>query len=535
MNWFLFMPVLLPVIGALNLLLLRWYFPKQAVADNAPRFKLAVRISTFCFVLAAGLSVLAIALDGTFSFRMFDLISGAFPIYFRADITAIVFASVAAVMWLLSTWFSFAYMDHQKNEIRYQLFSLLSLGAVLGVCFSGNLITTYLFYEMMTLVTFPLVLHEQTKEAVSAGMTYLFYSVAGAFLGLLGIFFLSREASGMTGEGGSLMYRPGGFINVSGDNTVLLTVLFLMLIGLACKAGMFPLHGWLPKAHPVAPAPASALLSGNITKMGLLFTIRVLYFIVVPESLSGTWVMNALLALSLTTVFLGSMLAYREKVLKKRLAYSTVSQVSYCLTGVYMLSQVTLLGAVLHMIFHSIIKNLLFLSVGAVIFTTGKTRADEMKHMGKKMPVTMTCFTVAGLGLVGIPPLCGFISKWYLATGAIKTEIPVFSWLAPVVLLISALLTAGYLLTVSADAFFGKDEAANAIAVSADADASKASDTAEAEHAEAGTEKAVSKNRIFLLTPLVILAAAALVFGIIPNPLSDSIQEAVDRIFMIIR
>ena len=142
----------------------------------------------------------------------------------------------------------------------------------------------------------------------------------------------------------------------------------------------------------------------------------------------------------------------------------------------------------------------------------------------------MTCFTVAGLGLVGIPPLCGFISKWYLATGAIKTEIPVFSWLAPVVLLISALLTAGYLLTVSADAFFGKDEAANAIVVSADADASKASDTA-----EAGTEKAVSKKRIFLLTPLVILAAAALVFGIIPNPLSDSIQEAVDQVFMIIR
>lgn len=510
MDWILLMPVLIPVIGALSLIAMRFYFPKQSVLDGTPRFKRAVRIGTFCFAFAAALSVLAIALSEDYSFAVLSLISDNYPVYFRSDDTAVIFAAVAAVMWLLSTWFSFAYMDHQKNESRYQIFSLLSLGAVLGVCFSGNLITTYLFYEMMTLVTFPLVLHEQTKEAVSAGMTYLYYSIAGAFLGLCGIFFLSRAAAPATADGGTLAYRAGGYISVTENDTVLLVVLFLMLVGLACKAGMFPLQGWLPKAHPVAPAPASALLSGNITKMGLLFTIRVLYYTVVPESLAGTWVMKALLSLSLITVFLGSMLAYREKVLKKRLAYSTVSQVSYCLTGVYLLSEVTLGGAILHMIFHSVVKNLLFLSVGAVIFVTGRTRADQVKGLAKKMPVTMCCFTAAGLALVGIPPMCGFISKWYLASGAIDTKIPVFSWLAPVVLLISALLTAGYLLTISADAYFGKAE--------------------DGEETE-GSEKAVGKKRIFLLAPLVILAVAALVSGIFPNPIWNAIRDAIQSVF----
>lgn len=519
MNWILLLPVLLPAFGALNLLAMRFYYPKESASEENPRYKKAIRIGTFCFVLAAGLSVLAVVLSDTLSFRAFDLISDRFPIYFRSDGTALIFASVTAVMWLLSTWFSFAYMDHQKNEMRYQIFSLLSFGAVLGVCFSGNLITTYLFYEIMTLVTFPLVLHEQTREAVSAGMTYLFYSVAGAFLGLCGIFFLSREAAA-DGEGGILAYVPGGHIAIAEDNTVLLTVVFLMLIGLACKAGMFPLHGWLPKAHPVAPAPASALLSGNITKMGLLFTIRVLYYTICPASLAETWVTDALLTLSLTTVFLGSMLAYREKVLKKRLAYSTVSQVSYCLTGIYMLSNVTLLGAILHMVFHSVVKNLLFLSVGSVIFVTGKTRADQMKRIGRKMPVTMTCFTVAGLALVGIPPMCGFISKWYLATGAVETGMPVFGWLAPVVLLISALLTAGYLLTVSADAFFGKEK-------EEETDGEKSE-----EPAEEPSEQSAGKKRIFLLTPLVILSIAAFVLGLFPNPLTEAVRNVIESIFV---
>ena len=524
MEWILLLPVLIPIAGGCYLTIFRKRFSKRSV-----------RTCTFCFALAAGLSVLAVILQGDCSLTLFPLISENFPIYFRTDGMAGLFAAVTAVMWLLSTWFSFAYMNHQDNETRYQIFSLFSLGAVLGVCLSGNLVTTYLFYELMTLMTFPLVLHEQTKEAVSAGMTYLFYSIAGAFLGLCGIFFLCRYADTADRAGGLLGYVPGGFLAEGTGYNVLPVVLFLMLLGLACKAGMFPLHGWLPKAHPVAPAPASALLSGNITKMGLLFSIRVIYYAAGPKYLSGTWVMDALLSLSLITVFLGSMLAYREKVMKKRLAYSTVSQVSYCLTGVYLLCETALTGALLHMVFHSIVKNLLFLSIGAVIYVTGRTRADELKGIGKKMPVTMRCFTVAGLALVGIPPLCGFVSKFYLATGALETDKPVFSYLVPAVLLISALLTAGYLLTVSADAFFGKcaetpdekkaDGTAASNAQGGNAEAESGAQDASKTHSD------VTEKSIFLLAPLVILSVAAIVFGIVPNPLTDLIREFLKEIF----
>ena len=179
----------------------------------------------------------------------------------------------------------------------------------------------------------------------------------------------------------------------------------------------------------------------------------------------------------------------------------------------YLLRETALTGALLHMVFHSIVKNLLFLSVGAVINVTGKTRADELKGIGKKMPVTMRCFTVAGLALVGIPPLCGFVSKFYLATGALETDKPVFSYLVPVVLLVSALLTAGYLLTVSADAFFGKNGAADTPGAVAD------------------VHEPVTEKNVFLLAPLVILAVAAVVFGIVPNPLTNLIRDFLEEIF----
>jgi multicomponent Na+:H+ antiporter subunit D len=276
-----------------------------------------------------------------------------------------------------------------------------------------------------------------------------------------------------------------------------------MLIGLACKAGMFPLHGWLPKAHPVAPSPASALLSGNITKMGILFTVRVIFYSVGQEFLQETWVMDVLLCLSLFTVFMGSMLAFREKLLKKRLAYSTVSQTSYCLTGIYLLSGTALTGALMHVVFHSVIKNLLFLCAGAIIVQTGKKSVSELKGIGRIMPATMRCFTVAGLALVGIPPLSGFISKWYLAEGAIESGLPGFMYLVPVVLLISALLTAGYLLTVSADAFFGKTE----------------------------EETARCPKSMYLLPPLIIGAILAVVLGIFPDPLTNFLERIVAGLF----
>ena len=235
-------------------------------------------------------------------------------------------------------------------------------------------------------------------------------------------------------------------------------ICFLAIIGYGTKAGMFPMHAWLSTAHPVAPAPASAVMSGVITKCGVIALVRIVFYLVGASSIRGTWVQYTWMILSLITVFMGSMLAWMEQGFKKRLAYSSVSQVSYVLFGLSTLTAAGMIGAMLHILFHSVIKDLLFLCSGAVIHKTGETRVEGLKGMGKRMPVTMWCFLIASLGLVGIPPACGFFSKWYLATGALSDGMGILRYIGPAVLLVSALLTAGYLFTICMKAFLpGKD------------------------------------------------------------------------------
>ena len=240
-----------------------------------------------------------------------------------------------------------------------------------------------------------------------------------------------------------------------------LVAVFLMILGFSTKGGMFPMHGWLPTAHPAAPSPASAVLSGVITKAGVLGVIRLLYGYIGADFLRGTWVQTAFMSLTLFTVFMGSMLAFREGLLKKRLAWSSVSQVSYVLFGLSTLHPVGFVGAVLHVIAHSLIKDILFMSAGAIILKTEKTQVKDLRGIGKQMPVVMWCFTIASLGLIGIPPCLGFVSKWYLAQGSLAmTGVPaLLNVLGPAVLLISALLTAGYLMPIVIRGFFPGEDA----------------------------------------------------------------------------
>ncbi len=364
------------------------------------------------------------------------------------------FMAIAAFGFLLVGLYAFRYLEHEEKDDRFFCFYLLSLAALMGMDFSRNLVTMYLFFEMITLLSMPLVLFDRTEEAVRGALKYLFYSVAGAFLALGCIFFLSRYCV-------SLEFVAGGNLDMekaAGHETLLRIVVFLGVVGFGAKAGMYPLHGWLPTAHPVAPAPASAVLSGIIAKAGVLAIIRVIYFSVGADFLRGTWVQQTLLALALLTVFMGSMMAYREKVFKKRLAYSSVSQISYALVGLFFLTPQSALGGLLHVLFHAVIKVCLFLVAGSFIHNTGKHRVEEFVGFGKSMPKTLWGFTLAALALIGIPPASGFVSKWYLALGALDSGMGVYAWLAPVVLLISALLTAGYLLPITVSGFFpGKD------------------------------------------------------------------------------
>ena len=282
-----------------------------------------------------------------------------------------------------------------------------------------------------------------------AALKYMFYSIAGALLVLFGFFVFAAS-------GNSLTFAPGGVLDVMPTGFTLFAV-FCMILGFGTKAGMFPMHGWLPTAHPVAPAPASAVLSGIITKAGVLGIIRVVFYIAGPDLIRGTWVQYVWMCLALITVFMGSMLALKEDIFKKRLAYSSVSQVSYILFALATLTAAGFQGALLHVLFHSAIKITLFMTAGAVIVQTGLTHVSDMKGLGKRMPLVLVLFTVVSLGLIGIPPSGGFVSKWWIASGAMELS-SAFAFLGPATLLLSAILTAAYLLTISIQGFFpGKD------------------------------------------------------------------------------
>lgn len=488
-NIILLLPVVLPVLAGIIIL---------AGKDLQKNRRLLYCV--FFTGLAGNLLFTVLALQGGYRLHLWQLTEYV-GIDFQNDGVARLFSALTSVVWLLVGIYSVTYMTHEKEESRFFGFYLIVLGVLMGLDFSANLITFYVFYEMMTLTSLPLVLHERSREAVAAGLKYLFYSVAGAFLALFGIFFL-------TTVWGDLTFVPGGVGNpaaLSGREGIFLAAVFCMVLGFGTKAGMFPLHGWLPTAHPVAPAPASAVLSGVITKSGVLALIRVIFFIAGPDRIRGTWVQQGWIFLTLLTVFMGSMLAYREPVMKKRLAYSTVSQVSYVLFGLSLLEPTAFVGALSHVVFHSLVKNALFLTAGAVIFQTGWTRVEQMRGLGRVMPVMLGCYTAASLSLVGIPPASGFVSKWYLAQGALSSGCGAWSWIGPTVLLISALLTAGYLLPLTIDGFFP----------GADFDKRELE-----ERGLLGKEPSWQ-----MLGPVLVLAAAAVLFGCFPGPLLQMLQE----------
>lgn len=482
-------PILLPILSGICILVMK----EPRNRKNLVAFNAVVLLLTGIFIIAA------VAQESS-AFTLFYL-TKSLPVYFRIDGVGKLFAVVVMIVWIACGIYAFEYMKHEEANKRYFGFYLIVFGILAGLTFSGNLITFYMFYEMMTLFSVPLVMHSRSREAVMAGLKYMFYSFCGAYMVLFGVFFLNRYANTLT-------FTPGGVLDSSlaaGNEKLLLFVAFLMILGFGVKAGMFPLHAWLPTAHPVAPAPASAALSGVIVKGGVLGIIRVVYYLFGAQFLRGTWVQTTWLVLSLITVFMGSMLAYREKGLKKRLAYSTVSQISYILFGLALLNRTAAAGAMLHVVFHAFIKAALFLCAGAIIYKTGRTKVGQLKGNGKEMPITMWCYTFASLALIGIPPASGFISKWYLATGSLNSGLHVFSWLGPVVLLLSALLTAGYLLPITIQGFFP------------------------GENYDYG--KLVKQEPVkTMLVPVLVLAILAVVLGLLPNGLIQYISSITAQI-----
>jgi multicomponent Na+:H+ antiporter subunit D len=436
-QWNLLIPVLLPILLGSLVPMLKIFEERKVREIYITVCLVAELITVFWFMGEKGSQA-----------ELFFLVD-KIPVLLAVDELSVFFSGIIVIIWLFAGIFALEYMKHEGDERRYYAFYLIAEGILIGLSYAGNLLTLYLCFECMTLFTMPLVLHSKTKEAVRAARKYMFYSIFGASASLGGIAILAVYAPSITFQAGGVFTSESFWA----QGPMYLIAAMLMILGFCGKAGLFPLHGWLPTAHPQAPAPASAVMSGIITKMGVLACMRTVFYIFGADFLRGTWVQTLWMGLALVTIFMGSMMAYKEPLMKRRFAYSTVSQVSYILLGLSTMTVIGITGALLQIVFHAVAKTALFLMSGAVIYETGKVRIRELGGIGRQMPAVMTGFTLASLSLVGIPPLAGFVSKEWLAHGAMEANVMGLYWAGPLILLISAVLTAGYLLFISVDAW----------------------------------------------------------------------------------
>ncbi len=363
----------------------------------------------------------------------------------HADALALLFVTLSAVLWLFTTLYAIGYLEGAPNRSRFFGFFSLCVTATVGVAMAGNLFTFFLFYELLTLATYPLVVHRGTDKALRAGHVYLAYTLAGGALLLIGTVWLY-------GLAGQVDFVQGGSLSSLPPQTAgQLQVIFLILIaGLGVKAALVPLHGWLPMAM-VAPAPVSALLHAvAVVKAGAFGIVRVVYEVYGIEFAQTLALLLPLAIAASITIIWGSLRALFQDDLKRRLAYSTVSQVAYIVLGVALFGPLGTIGGLVHLVHQGIMKITLFFCAGNYAETLGIHKVSEMDGVGRRMPWTTLAFSLGAFGMIGVPPLAGFISKWYLGIGALEAGMP---WVLAV-LAASSLLNAAYFLPILHRAWF---------------------------------------------------------------------------------
>ena len=359
---------------------------------------------------------------------------------FKIDGLSVVFAGVVSFLWPFATMYATKYMSHQSHIVRFFAFYTMTFATVLGIAYSANLFTLYLFYETLTFITLPLVTHKLDQRDTYAGRKYIYYSMAGAALSFCGMVIFYYYQS-------TLNFEHMGSIHSLNSPSVLIAYL-LMFMGFGVKAGVFPMHRWLIAAG-VAPVTTTALLHAvAVVKSGVFAVMRVTYYLFDPELLSGTYAQTITILVASITIVFGSAMAMKSKHLKRRFAYSTVSQLSYILLAVTAMNTFGLVAACLHLIFHALIKIVVFYTAGNVAFVADKEYVSDIVGYAKVMKYTFLTYTVSILSLIGIPPLGGFFSKFAVAEAIISSqnEIAVFGVIA---LVVSALLTAIYTLQLS--------------------------------------------------------------------------------------
>jgi len=397
----------------------------------------------------------------------------------RVDQLGLLFALTASLLWVLTSVYSIGYMRSLAygEQTRYYACFALALSSTIGIAFAANLLTFYLFYELLTISTYPLVAHLQSPEAIRAGRKYLAYTLGSGTV-LLGAIAVTHRLTG------TLDFRAGGFLQGSASTEVLRALLVAYMIGCGTKAAIMPLHSWLPSAM-VAPTPVSALLHAvAVVKAGVFGCLRVLGFVFGPQLLRELGATMPLGIACGATILAASAFALAADNLKRRLAFSTISQLSYIVLGVVILSPDALRGAALHLIFHAFMKITLFFCAGAIYAETHRENVSQLDGIGRRMPLTMGAFAIGSFGMVGIPPACGYLSKWFLCLGAAEASLP-----SLFIYLTSALLNAAYFFPIVYAAFFRSEE------------------------------KGVKEASPLMVGSLVVTAAGTLALGMFPNAL----------------
>lgn len=411
---------------------------------------------------------------------------------FGPDPLSAIFGLIASNLWIFAALYSFGYMAEKHKQRTYYTFFLLSFSATLGVAFSGNLVVLYLFYELLTLATYPLVIHERSPEAVKAGSKYILYSLSGAGAILIAMVITYNWVGNLDFAGQAILAgctRPG-----------LNWLLALFIIGFGVKAAIMPLHGWLPGAM-VAPTPVSALLHAvAVVYSGVYGILRVVYSVFGRDLMGQLSLSQFLPWVAAFTILVGVIMATRQDVLKRRLAYHTISQLSYILLGAFTLEPWGLAGAMLHMFNYSTLKITLFFCAGVIAEQTGETEISKMKGAGWLLPKTFIAFGVASLGMIGMLPLNTFWSKYYLMKGSVAGG----KWYFAVVLIISGMINAVCFIPTVVDAFRGE---------------------------RVGVHRERGNNLVLMLIPTVTLAMISLFIGLWPGVLWPGVQAVVDWFF----
>ncbi len=438
-------------------------------------------------LLAAGTKFLLVfsllpgALEGRSAVLHLLEISPGVDLALKADPFGVFFALISSSLWIFTSFYSIGYVrgNNEHKQTRYFASFAMCLSATMGIAFSANLLTFIVFYEMLTISTYPLVIHKETPESISGGRQYLLYTLTAGL-------FLIAAAAWTYQLTGTMDFKAGGlFAGTSFPGSTMTVLFFLFLAGVGVKAAIMPLHSWLPTAM-VAPTPVSALLHAvAVVKSGVFGVIRVVGFVFGPEVMAA-YGLNIILAIFAgTTILVASLIAFRQDNLKRRLAYSTIGHLSYIVLGAALLSPSGFTGGMLHIATHATMKITLFFCAGAIYVNLHRENISQLNGIGKIMPWTMGAFAIGSLGLAGVPPVNGFVSKWFLALGALEADHLVVLG----IYVLSGLLNAGYFFPIVHRAFFREGEHLEG-------------------HGEAST---------LMVVPLVITAMLSVLIGVRPD------------------